>query len=103
MRFELLEDRVLVRPHEAPEKSEGGVFVPTEARAPAVEGDVIGAGPGIAGGEPMRVNVGDRIHFSAYAGHRVKIDGETLVCMRQSEILMFAQCQKSPSAATNAR
>jgi len=91
MEFRPLHDRVLVRRLESEEKTAGGIILPDTAQEKPSEGEVIAAGPGNKSEDgtvaPLDVKVGDRILFGKYSGTEVKINGEELVIMRESDIL----------------
>ena len=89
--FRPLHDRVLVRRVEAEEKSAGGIIIPDTAKEKPPEGEVIsvGSGPKTEEGKvtPLDVKAGDRILFGKWSGTEVKIDGEDLIIMKESDIL----------------
>jgi len=89
--FRPLQDRVLVRRIEQEEKSAGGIIIPDTAKEKPMEGEVIAAGPGARGDDgklnPLDVKVGDRILFGKWSGTEIKIDGEDLVVMKESDIM----------------
>ncbi|MBV7257923.1 co-chaperone GroES [Pacificimonas sp. WHA3] len=91
MNFRPLHDRVLVRRIEADEKSSGGIIIPDSAKEKPQEGEVVSAGTGARNdaGEisPMEVKAGDKILFGKWSGTEVKIDGEDLIIMKESDIL----------------
>lgn len=91
MAFRPLHDRVLVRRLESEEKTEGGIILPDTAQEKPSEGEVLAAGSGSKADDgtvtPLDVKVGDRILFGKYSGTEVKINGEELVIMRESDIL----------------
>ncbi len=91
MKFRPLQDRVLVRRLEQEEKSAGGIIIPDTAKEKPMEGEVIAVGPGARGEDgtlhPLDVKAGDRILFGKWSGTEVKIDGEELVIMKESDIL----------------
>jgi chaperonin GroES len=91
MAFRPLGDRVLVRRVEEEEKTKGGIIIPDTAKEKPQEGEVIGVGPGArddAGKiQPLDVKVGDRILFGKWSGTEVKLDGEDLLIMKESDIL----------------
>ena len=91
MGFRPLHDRVLVRRVEAEEKTAGGIIIPDTAKEKPQEGEVIAVGPGSrdAGGTliPLDVKAGDKILFGKWSGTEVKIDGEDLIIMKESDIL----------------
>ena len=91
MKFRPLQDRVLVRRIEQEEKSAGGIIIPDTAKEKPMEGEVISVGPGSRGEDgklhPLDVKAGDRILFGKWSGSEVKIDGEELIIMKESDIL----------------
>ena len=91
MAFRPLGDRVLVRRVEEEEKTKGGIIIPDTAKEKPQEGEVIGVGPGArddAGKiQPLDVKVGDRILFGKWSGTEVKLDGEDLLIMKESDVL----------------
>ncbi|MFB0611674.1 co-chaperone GroES [Aurantiacibacter poecillastricola] len=91
MNFRPLHDRVLVRRIEAEEKTAGGIIIPDTAKEKPMEGEVVAVGPGARDDsgkliEPA-VNAGDRILFGKWSGTEVRIDGEDLLIMKESDIL----------------
>ncbi len=91
MNFRPLHDRVLVRRVEAEEKTAGGIIIPDSAKEKPQEGEVVAAGAGLKSdkGEitPLDVKAGDRILFGKWSGTEVKINGEDLLIMKESDIL----------------
>jgi chaperonin GroES len=91
MHFRPLHDRVVVRRIEAEEKTSGGIIIPDTAKEKPQEGEVVAVGPGVRddGGTlvELSVNPGDRILFGKWSGTEVKIDGEDLLIMKESDIL----------------
>ena len=91
MKFRPLHDRVLVRRIEEDEKTRGGIILPDTAKEKPMQGEVIAAGSGARGDDgkvtPMDVKKGDRILFGKWSGTEVKIDGEDLLIMKESDIL----------------
>ena len=91
MGFKPLHDRVLVRRVEEEEKTKGGIIIPDTAKEKPQEGEVIAIGPGARAEDgsitALDVKVGDRVLFSKYGGTDVKIDGEDLTILRESDIL----------------
>ncbi len=91
MDFKPLHDRVLVRRIESDEKTSGGLIIPDSAKEKPQEGEVIAVGEGARkdSGEliPMAVKAGDRILFGKWSGTEVKLDGEDLLIMKESDIL----------------
>ena len=91
MSFRPLHDRVLVRRVEAEEKTSGGIIIPDTAKEKPAEGEIVAAGSGARSEEgkvtPLDVKVGDRVLFGKWSGTEVKIDGEDLLIMKESDIL----------------
>jgi len=91
MKFKPLQDRVLVRRLDQYEKTAGGIIIPDTAKEKPMEGEVIAVGPGTRGEDgtlhALDVKPGDRILFGKWSGSEVKIDGEELVIMKESDIL----------------
>ncbi len=91
MKFKPLQDRVVIRRLDQEEKTHGGIIIPDTAQEKPMEGEVIAAGPGARDekGElhALDVKVGDRVLFGKWSGTEVKIDGEDLVIMKESDIL----------------
>jgi chaperonin GroES len=90
VKFRPLQDRVLVRRIEQEEKTLGGIIIPDTAKEKPMEGEVIAAGPGARGDDgklnPLDVKVGDRVLFGKWSGTEIKIDGEDLVVMKESDL-----------------
>jgi chaperonin GroES len=91
MAFRPLHDRVLVRRIEGDQKTAGGIIIPDTAQEKPQEGEIIAVGNGVKNekGEitPLDVKAGDRILFGKWSGSEVKIDGEELLIMKESDIL----------------
>ena len=91
VKFRPLQDRVLVRRIEQEEKTAGGIIIPDTAKEKPMEGEVIAAGPGTRGDDgklhPLAVKVGDRVLFGKWSGTEIKIDGEDLVVMKETDIM----------------
>ena len=91
MKFRPLQDRVLVRRIEEEEMTKGGIIIPDTAKEKPMEGEVLAAGPGARGEDgklhPLDVKVGDRVLFGKWSGTEIKIDGEDLVVMKESDIM----------------
>ena len=91
MSFRPLHDRVLVRRVEAEEKSAGGIIIPDTAKQKPQEGEVVAVGEGARDDDgdriPLDVKAGDRILFGKWSGTEVKLDGEDLLIMKESDIL----------------
>jgi chaperonin GroES len=90
-KFRPLHDRVVVRRLEGEEKTKGGIIIPDTAKEKPQEGEVVAVGPGARGDDneliALDVKVGDRILFGKWSGTEVKIDGEDLIIMKESDIL----------------
>ena len=91
MKFRPLHDRVVVRRIEEDERTPGGIIIPDTAKEKPMEGEVVAIGPGARGEDgqvhPLDVRAGDRILFGKWSGSEVKIDGEELMIMKESDIL----------------
>jgi chaperonin GroES len=91
MKFRPLHDRVVVRRIEAEEKSTGGIIIPDTAKEKPSQGEVIAVGPGgrDEAGKliPIDVTEGDRVLFGKWSGTEVKIDGQELLIMKESDIM----------------
>ncbi|MEA2757417.1 MAG: chaperonin GroES [Methylobacteriaceae bacterium] len=91
MNFRPLHDRVVVRRVDSEEKTKGGIIIPDTAKEKPQEGEVIAVGPGARdeAGKivPLDVKKGDRILFGKWSGTEVKIDGEDLLIMKESDIM----------------
>jgi chaperonin GroES len=91
MKFRPLHDRVVVRRLDGEEKTKGGIIIPDTAKEKPQEGEVIAVGPGARNedGEIVKldVKVGDRILFGKWSGTEVKIDGQELLIMKESDIM----------------
>ena len=91
MKFRPLHDRVVVRRIEADTKTAGGIIIPDTAKEKPQEGEIIAVGPGARdeAGKlvPLDVKVGDRILFGKWSGTEIKIDGEELLIMKESDVM----------------
>ncbi|HVA13417.1 MAG TPA: co-chaperone GroES [Stellaceae bacterium] len=91
MKFRPLHDRVVVRRLEQDDKTPGGIIIPDTAKEKPMEGEIIAAGPGARNeaGQlvALDVKVGDRVLFGKWSGTEVKIDGEDLMIMKESDIM----------------
>ena len=91
MTFRPLHDRILVRRVEAEEKTAGGIIIPDNAKEKPMEGEVIAVGPGArdeAGQlHPLDVAAGDRILFGKWSGTEIRLNGEDLLIMKESDVL----------------
>ena len=91
MKFRPLHDRVVVRRLEGEQKTAGGIIIPDTAKEKPQEGEIIAVGPGgrDESGKliPIDLKVGDRILFGKWSGTEVKIDGEELLIMKESDVM----------------
>lgn len=91
MNFRPLHDRVLVRRIEADEKTAGGIIIPDSAKEKPQEGEIVAAGSGAKAEDgkvtPLDVKAGDKVLFGKWSGTEVKVDGEDLIIMKESDIL----------------
>jgi chaperonin GroES len=91
MAFRPLHDRILVRRIEVDEKTAGGIIIPDTVKEKPQEGEVIAAGPGARDDsgqlQPLDVKVGDRILFGKWSGTEIKLNGEDLLIMKESDVL----------------
>ncbi|WP_374283414.1 co-chaperone GroES [Novosphingobium sp.] len=91
MAFRPLHDRVLVRRVEAEEKTAGGIIIPDSAKEKPAEGEIVAVGNGTKAEDgkvtPLDVKVGDRVLFGKWSGTEVKVGGEDLLIMKESDIL----------------
>ncbi len=106
MNFRPLHDRVLVRRIEEDEKTASGIIIPDTAKEKPMQGEVLAVGPGARDEKgkvvPLDVKVGDRVLFGKWSGNEVKIDGEELAIMTESDImgvLETARAKKGRKAA----
>ena len=91
--FELFDDRVLVKPNEAEEKSAGGIIIPDTAKEKPQKGTVIAVGKGKYAEQtgnliPMQIKAGDSVMYGKYGGTEISIEGQDYLIMRASDILM---------------
>ena len=91
MGFRPLYDRVLVRRVEAEEKTKGGIIIPDTAKEKPQEGEIVAVGPGARDESgkltPLDVKAGDRVLFGKWSGTEVKLDGEDLIIMKESDLM----------------
>ncbi|HET9146534.1 MAG TPA: co-chaperone GroES [Acetobacteraceae bacterium] len=91
MKFRPLHDRVVVRRLNAEEKTAGGIIIPDTAKEKPMEGEIVAAGPGARNEQgqlvALDVKPGDHILFGKWSGTEVKIDGEELLIMKESDIM----------------
>src|SRR5690606_31190013 len=103
MKFRPLHDRVVVRRIEAEEKSAGGIIIPDTAKEKPQQGEVLAVGPGTRDEQgnitPRDVKPGDIVLFGKWSGTEVKIDGEELLIMKESDIMGVLDKQATAKAA----
>lgn len=103
MKFRPLHDRVVVRRVEEDTKTAGGIIIPDTAKEKPQQGEVIAIGPGARDEQgkivPLEVKPGDRVLFGKWSGTEVKIDGEDLLIMKESDILGILEGKSSVKAA----
>ena len=91
MNFRPLHDRVVLRRIEGEAKTKGGIIIPDTAKEKPQEGEVIAAGPGARDEsgkvQPLDVKAGDRVLFGKWSGTEVRIDGQDLLIMKESDIM----------------
>jgi chaperonin GroES len=103
MNFKPLHDRVLVKRIESDEKTAGGLIIPDSAKEKPQEGEIVAVGEGARkdSGEliPMAVKAGDRVLFGKWSGTEVKLEGEDLLIMKESDILGIVEGGTSSAKA----
>ena len=91
MKFRPLGDRVVVRRVKEDQKTAGGIIIPDTAKEKPMEGEIVAVGPGARTEDgkvhPLDVKVGDRILFGKWSGTEIKLDGEELLIMKESDIM----------------
>ena len=91
MKFRPLHDRVVVKRLDQEEKTSGGIIIPDTAKEKPQQGEVVAVGPGARGEDgklvPLDVKKGDKVLFGKWSGTEVKIDGEDLLIMKESDIM----------------
>ena len=101
MGFRPLQDRVLVRRLAQEEKSAGGIIIPDTAREKPIEGEVVAVGPGLRDEDgtlhPPAVQVGDHVLFGKWSGTEIRLDGEELVVMKESDIFGVLAGRAAPA------
>src|SRR5208283_5413560 len=101
MKFRPLHDRVVIRRIEGEEKTKGGIIIPDTAKEKPQEGEVIAAGPGARDESgklvALDVKVGDRILFGKWSGTEIKLDGEDLLIMKESDVMGVVEGAAAPA------
>lgn len=103
MKFRPLHDRVVVRRVEEDTKTSGGIIIPDTAKEKPIQGEIVAVGPGARDEtgkvNPLDVKPGDRVLFGKWSGTEVKIDGEDLVIMKESDIFGVLEGKANVRAA----
>ena len=103
MKFRPLHDRVLVRRIDEDERTPGGIIIPDTAKEKPMEGEIVAVGPGARDERsevlPLDVKAGDRVLFGKWSGTEVKIDGEELLIMKESDIMGVVEGAKTAKKA----
>jgi chaperonin GroES len=90
LKMKPLADRVVVRPLEAEEKTASGLYIPDTAKEKPMQGEIVAVGPGKVADDgkkiAMELKVGDRVLYGKYSGTEVRVDGDDLLIMRESDI-----------------
>ena len=100
MKLQPLDDRIVVRPNEAEERTASGLVIPDTAKEKPQEGEVIAVGPGARDESgklvPLDVKVGDRILFGKWSGTEIKVNGEDLLIMKESDVMGVIEGAAAP-------
>jgi chaperonin GroES len=103
MKFRPLHDRIVVRRIEEDKKTAGGIIIPDTVKEKPMQGEVIAVGPGVRDESgklvPLDVKTGDHVLFGKWSGTEVKIDGEELAIMKESDIFGVIEGKSSARAA----
>ncbi len=103
MKFRPLRDRVLIRRIEPEKKSSGGIFIPDSAQERPMEGEVVAVGPGARSPQgaiqPPDVKAGDRVLFGKWSGTEIRLDGEDLMIMPESDLMGIIERPAARKAA----
>ena len=101
MKFRPLHDRVVVKRIEAEEKTRGGIIIPDTAKEKPQEGEVIAVGPGARDDNgkliALELKAGDRILFGKWSGTEIKLDGEDLLIMKESDVMGIIEGAAAPA------
>jgi chaperonin GroES len=101
MKFRPLHDRVVVKRIEAEEKTRGGIIIPDTAKEKSQEGEVIAVGPGARDDSgkliALELKAGDRILFGKWSGTEIKLDGEDLLIMKESDVMGIIEGAAAPA------
>ena len=100
MKFRPLHDRIVVKRITAEEKSLGGIIIPDTAKEKPMEGEVVAVGPGARNEQgqvvALDVKAGDRVLFGKWSGTEVKLDGEELLIMKESDVMGIVEGSATP-------
>jgi len=100
MNFRPLHDRLLLRRVEQEAKTIGGIIIPDTAQEKPMEGEVVAVGPGARGDDgkvhPLDVKAGDRVLFGKWSGTEVRLDGEELMIMKESDVMGIVEGAAAP-------
>jgi chaperonin GroES len=103
MKFRPLHDRIVVRRVEADEKTAGGIIIPDTAKEKPQEGEVLAVGPGARDDsgqlQALDVKVGDRILFGKWSGTEIRLDGEDLLVMKESDVMGILEAEAEAQKA----
>ena len=101
MKFRPLHDRVVVRRLDAEEKTKGGIIIPDTAKEKPQEGEIVAVGPGARDEKgkliPLDLKKGDRILFGKWSGTEIKLDGEELLIMKESDVMGVIEGAAKPA------
>ena len=101
MKFRPLHDRVVVRRLDAEEKTKGGIIIPDTAKEKPQEGEIVAVGPGARDEKgklvPIDLKKGDRILFGKWSGTEIKLDGEELLIMKESDVMGVIEDAAKPA------
>jgi chaperonin GroES len=102
MKFRPLHDRIVVKRITAEEKTAGGIIIPDTAKEKPMEGEVVAVGPGARNEQgqivALDVKAGDRVLFGKWSGTEVKLDGEELLIMKETDIMGIIEGSAQPTA-----
>ena len=102
MQFRPLHDRVVVKRIEEEQKTKGGIIIPDTAKEKPMQGEILAVGPGARNEKgdliPLGVQVGDRVLFGKWSGTEVKLDGDELLIMKESDVMGVIEGAASASA-----
>ena len=101
MKFRPLHDRIVIKRIDAEEKTKGGIIIPDTAKEKPQEGEVLAVGPGARDESgklvPLDVKAGDRILFGKWSGTEIKLDGEDLLIMKESDVMGVIEAPAKPA------